>query len=80
MSQIQIRADVDRHDINICRFTVDRPVYAGSVVYNSPQEARGEKLGEALFALNSIAKVEITDNVVTVTKKTDEDWRILGAR
>lgn len=80
MSQIQIRAEVDRQDINICRFTVDRPVYAGSVVYNSRQEASGERLGEALFAFDSISRVEVSDNIVTITKKSEEDWRILGRK
>jgi Fe-S cluster biogenesis protein NfuA len=80
MNNIQIRADVDRHDIKICRFTVDRPVHSGTATFASKEEAKTHGLAEKLFNIPGITRVEISDNVVTVTKESFDDWRVVGKR
>lgn len=79
-SEIQIRAEVDRQDIRVCRFTVDRPVHEGSGVFTSAEEAENNKLAERLFKIGGIEKVEINNNVVAVTQSGEEDWRQIGKR
>jgi Fe-S cluster biogenesis protein NfuA len=78
--QIQIKAEVDRQDIKVCRFTVDRPVHSGTVAFNSAEEARGNALAAALFAVPGISRVEVEGYNVSVTQSGDEDWRQLGKR
>jgi Fe-S cluster biogenesis protein NfuA len=77
-SNIQIRAEVDRNDIQICRFTVDRPVNEGQAVFASAEEAGSNKLAERLFRIPGISKVELDGNVVAVTQTGAEDWRQIG--
>lgn len=77
---IQIRAEVDRDDIHVCRFTVDRPVHDGSAVFYTPEEASENDLADNLFKLPAVMKVELNDNTVTVTQGGAEDWRQLGKR
>jgi NFU1 iron-sulfur cluster scaffold homolog, mitochondrial len=77
-SNIQIKAEVDRNDIHVCRFTVDRAVNEGRAEFNSADEARGNSLADRLFKLPGISKVELNDNVVAVTQSGMEDWRQIG--
>ena len=79
-STIQIKAEVDQQDISVCRFTVDRPVHPGTVVFNNAQEAEGNALAESLFKIPSISKVELDGYRVIVTQSGGEDWRQLGKR
>lgn len=74
MSQeIKITAEV--MDGRKCRFNVDRPVYEGGSLYFSGRErAEGSPLVESLFEISGIETVLITKNLVTITKKSDEDW------
>jgi NFU1 iron-sulfur cluster scaffold homolog, mitochondrial len=77
---IQIKAEVDRDDIHVCRFTVDRPINDGSSVFYTPEEASENDLADKLFKLPAIMKVELNDNLVIVTQGGAEDWRQLGKR
>ncbi|HWN99892.1 MAG TPA: NifU family protein [Blastocatellia bacterium] len=78
--QIQIKAEVDRQDIKVCRFTVDRPVHSGSASFNSVEEARDNALATQLFNVPGISRVELDGYNVAVTQSGDEDWRQLGKR
>ena len=77
---IQIRAEVDRNDIHVCRFTVDRPVHEGSAAFFMPEEAKENNLADRLFKLPGVMKVELDQNIVSVTQGGAEDWRQLGKR
>src|SRR5690242_3183621 len=77
---IQIRADVDRQDANVCKFTVDRTVIPGKSVFNSEKDAKGNALAEKIFAISKIQKIEVQDNFVTITKESSDDWRVIGKR
>src|SRR5437870_4168446 len=77
---IMIRATVDQKDINVCKFTVDRPVHSGAAVFQSKKEAKGNDLAEKLFEIAEISKVEMADNLLTVTKTGSDDWALIGKR
>ena len=79
-SNIQIRAEVDQRDIQVCRFTVDRPVHSGAATFASPDEAKGNDLAERLFKIPGITKVELDGYKVAVTQSGSEDWRQIGKR
>ncbi len=79
-NEIRIRADVDQKDANVCRFTVDRLVHEGANTFNNRDDAKQHKLANSLFNLPGIAKVELNDNFVAVSKENQEDWRQLGKR
>lgn len=77
---IQIKAEVDRNDIHVCRFTVDRPVHEGSAAFYTPEEAKDNDLADRLLKIPGIMKVELNNNLVDVTQGGAEDWRQLGKR
>jgi len=77
---IQIRAEVDRQDIHLCRFTIDRSVNEGSATFFTPEEASDNGLADKLFKIPGIMKVELNNNIVEVTQGGSEDWRQLGKR
>ena len=79
-SNVQIRAEVDKDDIRVCRFMVDRPIHSGADSFASADEAKGNKLAESLFRLPGISNVELDGYQVTVTQSGDEDWRQIGKR
>jgi Fe-S cluster biogenesis protein NfuA len=78
--QIQIKAEVDREDIKVCRFTVERPVHSGSAAFNSVEEANDNELAAKLFSVPGITHVALDGYNVAVTQSGDEDWRQLGKR
>jgi len=77
---IQIKAEVDRSDVHVCRFTVDRPVHDGSAAFYTVEEAKDNALAEKLLGVPGIMKVELNGNIVDVTQGGAEDWRQLGKR
>lgn len=78
--EIKIRAEVDQQDVNICRFIVDRPVNDGTEVFTDKEGAKNNKLASSLFYIPGIARVELDENIVTVTKAGEDDWRQVGKR
>jgi Fe-S cluster biogenesis protein NfuA len=80
MDQIRIMANVDQMDQEVCRFTVDRPVHSGSASFDSQQSAIGSGLAERIFNVGGVAKVELSENVVTLTKDSPEPWNVIGKR
>jgi Fe-S cluster biogenesis protein NfuA len=79
-NNIQIRAEVDRQDIHVCRFTVDQPVYSGKAAFKSAEEAKENDLADRLFKIPGISMVELDGYTVAVTQEGTEDWRQVGKR
>jgi NFU1 iron-sulfur cluster scaffold homolog, mitochondrial len=80
---------VDDKDISItgeptanpatCKFTVDRPVYAGGSVYFGTREAaKNSPLAQKIFEITEVENVLIAENQVTVTKAGFEPWPAIG--
>ncbi|HOD67369.1 MAG TPA: NifU family protein [candidate division Zixibacteria bacterium] len=68
-------------DPGVCRFIVDRPVFAdGTVNCRSKEAAAGSPLLEALFAIDGIAEVMVSGNTLTIAKTTLDPWPVLGRR
>jgi hypothetical protein len=61
---------------NAGKFTVDRRVVAGdaSRSFYAAEQAAGEPLAAALFAVDGVASVFMADDFVTVMKRPDADW------
>lgn len=80
MDEIMIRGDVDNQNVSVCRFTVDRPVYSGTAVFSNQDEAKQHPLAEKLFHIPGISKVELSENVVSLTKDNSDQWNQIGKR
>jgi Fe-S cluster biogenesis protein NfuA len=60
------------------KFITDaRLVERGAKSFENANAAKGDDLGEALFASGSVASVFVLDRFVTVTKLPNADWPIL---
>jgi len=76
--EIKITAE-PQTDPTKCKFTVDRPVYPdGSYFFTSKEKAKGSPLAEALFELEGVTGVLISNNIVTVTRSGYGDWMPLA--
>src|SRR5262249_10448810 len=80
MDHIQIMATVDQTDAQKCTFAVDRPVHEGNAAFSDPAQARENRLAEKLFNIPGITSVELSDNLVKLTKSTAEPWNMIGKR
>jgi len=80
MDHIQIMATVDQTDAQKCTFTVDRPVHEGKAAFNDSSQARDNRLAEKLLNIPGITSVELSDNLVKLTKSSGEPWNMIGKR
>jgi Fe-S cluster biogenesis protein NfuA len=80
MEQIQIMATVDQTDSQVCTFTVDRPVFQGTGVFSNKEEAKDNRLADKLFNIPGISRVELSNNLVKLTKESPEPWNMIGKR
>ena len=68
-------------DNDRCKFVVGQPVYEGGVRrFESPAEAQGSPLAEAIFAIPGagITEVIVSGNLVTVVKHSPTPWTAVG--
>jgi hypothetical protein len=67
---------------NAGKFILDREVVPGgkSRSYFTPEEARGDALGEALMELEGVANIFMVEDFVTVTRRPEIDWQVLIPR
>ena len=63
---------------NAYKFIVDKPLLeAGSRHYNNVEEAKGDPLAVALFAVPGVDTLYFAENFVTVSTGAEADWRAL---
>ena len=63
----------------MCKFTVDRPVYADQAYFfGSRESAEGSPLTDSLFAIEGVVAVLVSHQTLTVTKRTPEPWQVIG--
>lgn len=59
---------------NAWKFVLDRPVLLeGKATYSTPEEAFGNRLAEALLAVDGVKQVHFFQNVITITARFDAD-------
>ena len=79
-SEIKIAADPSL-DPNVCKFTIDRPIYLeGAFNCRSKEKAKGSPLLDALFAIDGVAEVFIEGNTITVAKSAQDEWPVIGKK
>lgn len=75
---IRIRAESSHADPDIMRFVLDQDVQAGaSVTFADALSAAAAPLGQALFAIAGVQRVNVSGAVIGVIKVPDADWDAL---
>jgi Fe-S cluster biogenesis protein NfuA len=81
MSATDLRITAEPIDGGRCKFVVSEPLHAGGVRrFASPDEASGSPLAEAIFAIPGadVAEVIVSGNLVTVVKRSETPWQVVG--
>ena len=66
-------------DPRICKFIVDQPVCPGrSINCRKKEMAEGSPLLEALFGIEGVREVLVSEDAITVAKSTADDWQAIG--
>lgn len=64
-----------------CKFTVDRPIYAGgSAYFGNRAAAQYSPLAQKVFEIPEVENILIADNQISVTKSGFDPWPIIGKR
>ena len=64
-----------------CKFTVDRPVYAGgSAYFGNRESASVSLLAQKIFEIPEVENILIAENQITVTKAGFDPWPAIGKR
>lgn len=62
-------------DPNVCLFKLDRTVLEGwTLIFRNPDESIGSPLVDALFGVEGIVKVQVSQSVITLTKSVATPW------
>jgi NFU1 iron-sulfur cluster scaffold homolog, mitochondrial len=62
-----------------CKFTVDRPVYAGGSAYFANRNAaENSPLAKRIFDISAVENILIAENQVTVSKSGFDAWPAIG--
>ena len=66
-------------DPQICKFVVEHPIFPDkSFNCRSQEMAKGSPLLEALFAIDGITQIMVSDNTLTIAKNNSEPWPLMG--
>ena len=77
-SALRIRAESSHADPDIMRFVLDQDVQAGaSVSFAVAQSAAAAPLGQALFAIAGVQRVDVSGAVIGVIKVPNAAWEAL---
>src|SRR5260370_29167091 len=69
---------IDRHNPNVCRFTVPRTLYVGTKTVSNAHDANGLPLAEKLICLAGVEKLQLIGHLLVVTKTGEREWTDLG--
>jgi len=78
---VKITANIDPLRPEVCRLTVDRPVYPdGSAYFPSKEKAADSPLAAKLLEIEGIVAVRLAGNEVAITQTGWEDWQVLAPK
>lgn len=66
-------------DPQVCKFTANRPFLSdGSFNCRNKEMTNGSPLLEALFEIDGISQVFVSENTLTIAKASGDEWPVLG--
>jgi NFU1 iron-sulfur cluster scaffold homolog, mitochondrial len=72
--EITIRSEIDKRDLLVCRFVVERTLFIGTKTISSSAEAQGFPLAEKLFEIEGVSKIQLIGHLLVVTKSSEGEW------
>ena len=71
----KVRAFETTPNPNAVKAVLDRPICERTRSFRRPEEAEGEPLAGALFAIEGVTSVMMLRDFVTVNKRSDASWK-----
>lgn len=78
--KITIRSEVDKRNLEICRFTVNRTLYIGTASFDNKAQTEQSLLAQKLFETEGITRVQLIGHLLVLTKTPNNDWKVLIER
>ena len=75
--KITISSQVDKRNPAICRFTVNRTLHIGTASFDDRAETEHSLLGQKLFEIEGITRVQMIGHLLVVSKAAEQDWQEL---
>lgn len=77
-ARLQINSEIDRRDLNLCRFTAPRTLYVGTRTVENRESAAGLPLALKIMGLAGVRKIQLIGHLLVVNKTVDRNWDDLG--
>jgi len=78
--KITISSQVDKRNPAICRFTVNRTLHIGTASFDNRTQTEHSLLGQKLFEIEGITRVQMIGHLLVVSKAAEQDWQELVNR
>ena len=75
--KITISSQVDKRNPAICRFTVNRTLHIGTASFDDSAQTEHSLLGQKLFEIEGITRVQMIGHLLVVSKAAEQDWQEL---
>jgi Fe-S cluster biogenesis protein NfuA len=75
--KIIISCEVDKRNSAICRFTVNRTLHVGAATFENKSQTQHSLLGQKLFQIDGVTRVQLIGHLLVVSKSPQEDWEKL---
>ena len=75
--KITISSQVDKRNPAICRFTVNRTLHIGTASFDNRAQTEHSLLGQKLFEIEGITRVQMIGHLLVVSKAAGQDWQEL---
>ena len=75
--KITINSEVDKRNPTICRFTVNRTLHIGTASFDDRAQTEHSLLGQKLFEIEGITRVQMIGHLLVVSKAAEQDWQEL---
>jgi Fe-S cluster biogenesis protein NfuA len=75
--KITISSQVDKRNPAICRFTVNRTLHIGTASFDDRAQTEHSLLGQKLFEIEGITRVQMIGHLLVVSKAAEQDWQEL---
>jgi len=75
--KITISSQVDKRNPATCRFTVNRTLHIGTASFDNRAQTEHSLLGQKLFEIEGITRVQMIGHLLVVSKAAEQDWQEL---
>lgn len=77
---LTISSEVDKRNLAICRFTVNRTLHIGTASFDTKAETEHSLLAQKLFEIEGVIRVQLIGHLLVLSKSPEQGWDKLTKR